>query len=75
MTEDAPAPGDGALVNMTDAEDENDEVTLLQRALELSMADAGASDDTAMVDAGDNMDAELAAGEAPLGGRFEVPEG
>jgi hypothetical protein len=76
ITEDAPAPGDGALVSMTDAaEEENDEVTLLQRALELSMADAGGSDDTAMVDAGDNMDAELAAGEAPLGrGCFKVLE-
>lgn len=70
MTEagkDAAAPKGDAPPPLVPADDDDEpmdeEQMLLQQALALSMADAGGSSDTAMAEAGDSMDAELAAGE------------
>ena len=78
MTEapkDGAAPGESSapppLVSATGEDEQMDEEQmLLQQALALSMADAAQSGDTAMADAGEGMDAELAAGEPARRSQF-----
>lgn len=70
-TKDTSAAGDiepPPLVAAAEGENEpmDEEQMLLQQALALSMADGAGENDAVMGDAGDSMDAELAAGEVFL---------